>query len=205
MSYFLNHQHVGPPRHAFQNALAPDQFAAVVGTVDKTTEHPIQGSGGDHLQFYLNIGGGSRYQIDVNTLSRDGSEIGVYVANEPLDPPPATTPADQPFGGAPTYGVDREAQLSYAGLGLTDADFAQLSPIRIEASLEAALNQSSFVCAYGLVFDDGGANGKGLHETHFSGRPNQDGAVAVYSQDPASGALKRIWFFFKFSDQSIGG
>jgi hypothetical protein len=56
---------------------------------------------------------------------------------------------------------------------------------------------------YGHLYDDGGPNGKGIHETHYvQGSNNQDGAVAVYHRDD-SGALTRTWFFFKFAEDHI--
>ncbi len=197
MSYFHDHQHTKHPDHPFQPRLSPQRYAAVVGVVQAGDTRPIEGEGGDHLQFYLTVGEGARWQVDVNTQSIDGSEVGVYIADEPLDA--AGGAAGQPFG-APAYGVDNEAQLSYAGLGLKDLDFRQIEAERIEAELEAALSQSSFVSVYGAVFQD--PTGDGVHDVHYTGRSNQDGALAVYVA--GEGAPKRTWFFFKFANQSIG-
>jgi hypothetical protein len=201
-SYFRDHVHTQPPAQAFRSGLAPESYASVTGVVDKTSEHPITGHSGDHLQFYVGIGGGARYQIDVNTQSENGSAIEVYVADEALQPA-AGGAADQPFG-PPAYGVSNDAQLSYAGLGLQDTQFQPVGAARIEARLEQALNQSAFVAAYGMVFNDGGPSGMGAHEIHYTGKPNQDGALAVYIQDPSTGAPKRTWFFFKFDNDRIG-
>ncbi|WP_233858202.1 hypothetical protein [Paraburkholderia sp. HD33-4] len=71
--------------------------------------------------------------------------------------------------------------------------------------LEAALSQSKFVAIYGLVFDDGGPDGKGVHETHFNSTPedkDKDGAVVVYNVD-ANQNPSRTWFFFKFVGDQI--
>jgi len=87
--------------------------------------------------------------------------------------------------------------------GFTPSEFTQISATRIAAQLEAALAESEFVSIYGQVFDDGGANGKGIHETHYTGLPNQDGAIAVYTRDPTTNTPKRTWFFFKFNEDSI--
>lgn len=200
MSFYYNdHDHTTP--HALASAMPTQQFAAVVGTVEKASEHDIVGRNGEHLQFYVDVHVGVRYQTDVNIQSRDAAEILMYVATESLQSQGSNP--NEPFG-PPAYGVFLDAQLSYAGMGLTDDEFQSLSAVRIQALLEAALNQGDFVAVYGQVFDDGGPNGKGVHETHFnSGRANQDGALAIYGKD-SQGNPQRTWFFFKFSDDRIG-
>jgi hypothetical protein len=192
MSHILNdHDHTAP--HDLTSAMPTQHFAAVLGTVEKSTEHEIVGRNGEHLQFYVDVQPGVRYQTDVNIQSRDTSEILMYVAAESLQ-----------TAGLPAFGVFTDAHLSYAGMGLTDGEFQALSAVRIQALLEAALNQGDCVAVYGQVFDDGGPNGKGIHETHYnSGRTNEDGALAVYGKD-AQGNPQRTWFFFKFSDDRIG-
>jgi hypothetical protein len=201
MSYHHDHQHTKDVHAQFRTGRTPESYAAVVGTVDQSSEHPITGRNGDHLQFYLLVGGGSRYQVDVNTQSSDGSEIGVYMAEQDLSP--SGSNPDEPFG-APAYGVFPDAQLSYKAMGLKDADFVPLPYYRIDGQLTAALNGATFATAYGVTFDDGGPDGKGVHDTHFSPKtPNEDGAIAVYSVDQTSGKPTRTWFFFKFQNQKI--
>lgn len=198
MSYYRDHQHTTSARSRYHSGSATQSYGAIVGTVETNTEKPITGQHGDHLQFYVDIGGSARYQVDVNTQSMDGSAIGVYIAVENLTP----DPQNPPFGH-PSYGVEPSAQLSYAGLGLTDADFVPMSYSRIDSQLEAALNASTFVAIYGMMFDDGGADGKGIHETHYTGKPNQDGALAIYAVDATSNHPIRTWFFFKFQEDHI--
>jgi len=202
MSYHHDHTHLTDVRSQFTAGRTPESYAAVVGTVEQDSERPITGRSGDHLQFYLDVGGGARYQVDVNTQSEDGSAIGVYIADQNVNT--SGTNPDEPFG-APAYGVFPNAQLGYQAMGLTDQDFTPLPYSRIEGQLEAALNASHFVSVYGLTFDDGGPDGKGVHETHYNpGRLNQDGALAVYSVDAGTGNPKRTWFFFKFQNDKIG-
>ncbi|MDN0075076.1 hypothetical protein QU481_09235 [Crenobacter sp. SG2303] len=196
--YYHDHNHTNP--HHFHPATAPQSFGAVVGTIETQTEHEIVGRSGEHLQFYVDVHVGVRYQVDVNIRSSDGTPIEVYVGNEDLDPTGSNP--DQPFG-APTYGVFPNATLSYAGLGLTDAMFASVSDTRIQSQLESALNQAEFVAVYGMIFDDGGPNGKGIHETHLHPNANkEDGAIVVYSKDTTN-KIKRTWFFFKFVGDHI--
>ncbi len=110
---------------------------------------------------------------------------------------------DEPFG-APAYGVFPNAQLSYGAMGLTDGDFEQVTYFRIDGQLNAALNACEFVVVYGMTFDDGGPDGKGVHEIHFNaGKTNEDGAILIYSIDPTTNKPKRTWFFFKFGDDRL--
>jgi hypothetical protein len=200
MSYYHDHDHTTESRHQFRTGVTPKRYGAVVGTIDTNTEKPIQGRSGDHLQFYVEVGNNTRYQVDVNTQSEDGTAIQLYVAVQDL--PSAGSNADEPFG-APAYGVFPDAKLSYEAIGLTDEDFIAVPDFRLDSKLEAALNQAEFVSVYGQTFDDGGPTGKGIHETHFTGKPNQDGAIAVYQIDSATNAPKRTWFYFKFQNDKI--
>lgn len=198
MSYFTEHTYL--ERRDLTPAATPERYAAVVGTVVTPTEHEIVGRNGEHLQFYVDIGDGVRYQADVNIQSSDGQPIEMYVGAENLDP--TGVMPDEPFG-SPQYGVFFDAALSYSGIGLADAMFTPVSSVRIQQQLEAAFAQSTFVAIYGLVFDDGGPAGKGIHETHLNAaRSNQDGALAVYGKD-ASGNAQRKWFFFKFAEDHM--
>ncbi len=200
MSYHHDHNHTTDVRAQFRAGRYPESYAALVGTIEQGSEKAITGRSGDHIQFYLSVGGGARYQVDVNTQSTDGTAINVYIADQSVNP--SGTNPDEPFG-APAYGLFPAAALSYPKIGLTNKDFSPLSYYRIEGQLTSALQASSFVTVYGLTFDDGGTDGKGVHETHFTGRPDQDGALVIYSIDPASGAPVRTWFFFKFANQNI--
>lgn len=184
------HQHVSPK--PLRQGGSPERFGAVVGKIEVSTERPIQGRNGDHLQFYLNVGGSSAYQVDVNTQSRDGSQIGLYIAQEDFD-----VPEDLQLG------ADSQAALSYAGIGLTDSNFVGTDYTRIENQLRADLARAQLIVAYGQTFQDPGPNGSGIHETHFTGRPNQDGALALYVANAPGGQARRVWYFFKFETDSI--
>lgn len=202
MSYHHDHTHTANVRSRLRSGRSPESYAAVVGTIAQSSERPITGRGGDHLQFYVDVGGGARYQVDVNTQSEDGSAIGVYIANQDIDP--VGTNPDEPFG-APAYGAFPNAQLSYQAMGLNDGDFAPLPYYRIDGQLRAALNAAHFVSIYGMTFDDGGADGKGIHDTHFNrGKTNEDGAILIYLVDSTTGKPKRTWFFFKFQNDRLG-
>jgi hypothetical protein len=196
MSHHRDHHHTTNVRSTFHEGKSPESFAAVAGTVEKNSERPITGHSGDHLQFYVDVGGGAKYQVDVNTRSKDGSDIEVYIADEGNNP-------NDPFS-AQDPGVFTDAQVSYKAMGLTDSDFAPITYFRMDGQLSAALNAAEFVVVYGMTFDDGGPNGKGVHEVHYNGGSNHDGAVLVYSTDAGTSQPKRTWFFFKFNDENIG-
>ncbi len=199
MSYYTNHTHTQARAGSYQRGGSSQEYGAIVGTVVQDTEHPITGRSGDHLQFLVELDDGVHYQVDINTQSSTGTEIEVYIANESLS---STGSPTQPFG-APEYGVISNAQLSYLGLGLRDYEFEAQPYYRVDSQLDAALQASTFVAVYGQLFDDGGEDGKGIHETHYTGTPNQDGAIAIYSKDD-DGALTRTWYFFKFQEDRIG-
>jgi hypothetical protein len=201
VSYYQDHSHIEEARTKYRSGSSPQHFGSVVGTIEQNTEQPITGHSGDHLQFDVQIGNDTQYQVDVNTQSETGTAIELYVAVQDLES--VGSNPDEPFG-PPAYGVFPNAQLSYEALGLRDEDFAPVESVRLDNQLEAALNQAEFVSVYGQIFDDGGPNGKGIHDTHYTGKPNQDGAIAVYSVDSASGNPKRTWFYFKFQENQIG-
>jgi len=200
MSYYHQHNHTQNIRQQLHSGQSVQQFGSVVGTIEKNSEKPITGRNGDHLQFYVQIGNNLAYQVDVNTQSKDGSEIEIYIAEQPLN---ATGPNPMEPLGTPAYGAFPQAKLSYADLGLSDQDFDPLAYNRIDSQLSADLSASEFVAIYGSMFDDGGPNGKGIHETHYTGKPNCDGAIAIYSLDAASHQPKRSWYFFKFKEDTI--
>lgn len=191
------HDNVHLQCKTLQPVAARTTYGTVVGTVETSTEHPITGRSGSHLQFAVNVGSAA-YQVDTNVQSEDGSEVGVYISDEALEP--ATT--NPPFGPE-AYGFFPNASLSYKGMGLTDAEFQPATAVRLESQLEAALNASAFVKVYGFGFDDGGPNGKGIHENHFNPQdPGQDGGIAVYMVVNGNPVCR--WFFFKFDTDHIG-
>jgi len=200
MSYYHDHDHTSNISSRLRDGNSPLTYAAVVGTVEQSTEKPITGRSGNHLQFYIDIGNGVRYQVDVNTQSSNGSEIGVYIADETLEA--SSDNPDEPFG-PPAYGRFPNSKLSYSALGLNNDNFAPLPYFRIDGQLSSALNSAVFVSVYGMTFDDGGFDGKGIHDTHYNrGQTNRDGGLVVYWLD--SGKPKRSWYFFKFQEDSLG-
>lgn len=200
MSYFHERRHISRDGRNFRNNYKPSIYGMISGTVEISSEHPITGHSGEHLRFYVDIQSDLRYQVDINTQSNDGSRVEFYSANENLKDLSSTS--GNSFGN-PAYGIFDDAQLSYAGLGLKDSDFTPVDDIRITNQLEQTLNKSSFVQIYGFMFDDGGDNGKGIHETHYNyGKTNQDGAIAIYYLD-SNNNPNRTWFFFKFQGDSI--
>jgi hypothetical protein len=204
MAFHFTHKHTHDVRAAFKPAMAPERYAAVVGKPIKGEDRPITGPSGDHLQFHVDAGSGGRFQVDVNTQSRNGSAVQVYAAVEQATPEGAD-PADP--SALPTFGVFTDAELSYRAMGLTQGDFAPMNYYRIDAMLNAALSQADAVSVYGVTFDDGGPNGKGIHDIHMdtSAGRSQDGALVVYAADADGRVGQRTWYFFKFDNEPLPG
>jgi hypothetical protein len=197
MATFEDHEHLSPI--TFAASAATQGYAEIVGTVEPGTTKPIVGRNGQHLQFEVDVKPGIRYQVDVNVQSRDGSEVEVFTGDEQL----VVQSGGTPFGD-PQYGVYKNAKLSYNKIGLTENQFVAMPDTRIEALLETALSQAVFVAVYGSAFDDGGANGKGIHDIHLNpGHPDQDGAITVYLKGTSGSTPTRRWFFFKFRNDRI--
>ena len=197
MSYFLDIVQIQPID--LKKKSNPVKYAAVVGTVEPTTVKQISGQNGLHLQFEIKVNDTIQYQADLNVQSSDGSEVMVDSGDETL-----TVQAGSTSFGDPAYGVYTNAQLSYPKVGLTEGDFTGTPASRIENQLKTAFAGSTFVAVFGQTFDDGGPNGKGIHDIHFyPGLANQDGALAVYTAGANGAAPTRTWFFFKFNDQTI--
>lgn len=166
-------------------------YGVVVGHVVRSSEHSITGRSGDHLQFNLDIGNNQFYQVSINVRSRHGTNIEVFIADEDHEPQ-----------NPPNYGHFKDAKLSYTGLGLTDDHFHQISEKWITSKLEAELNSTDYVEIYGTTYRDGRLNG--IHNIHYTGLPDQDGAIALYGSLPDdSSRSARTWVFLKFSEQTI--
>jgi hypothetical protein len=204
MAFHFTHKHTQDVRGDFRPATSPGRYAAVVGKPITGDDKPITGPSGDHLQFFVDAGEAGRFQVDVNTQSRTGSPVQVYAAVEPATPAGAD-PGD--LSALPTSGLFADAELSYAAMGLTQGDFAPMNYYRIDSLLNAALSGADAVSVYGVTFDDGGPNGKGVHDIHMdpSAARNQDGALVVYAADADGKISQRTWYFFKFDDQQLPG
>lgn len=175
-------------RHFHGHHPISSSFSVVCGRVLHASEQTVSGRNGDHLQFFLDIGGEKRYQVDINVRSKYGTNIEVYFADEELP-----GPFEFQYGEFP-------AEVSYYKLGLKDEQFSQVGERWITNKLEAELNNAKFVEIFGTTFANGRLNG--VHDVHYTGIPHRDGAIAIYPKRPEDGYM-RTWVFFKFAEQVI--
>jgi uncharacterized protein YukJ len=104
--------------------------------------------------------------------------------------------------------VTTDASLSYAAIGLKQADFKPIQNGKLRMLVHDAAREADLVAAYGMTFSDGG----GMHDihynngeppgSHFHNDPNHDGALVFYFLTQ-SGQPHRRWFFIKFDTQSL--
>ena len=130
-------------RHFHGHHPISSSFSVVCGRVLHASEQTVSGRNGDHLQFFLDIGGEKRYQIDINVRSKYGTNIEVYFADEELP-----GPFEFQYGEFP-------AEVSYYKLGLKDEQFSQVGERWITNKLEAELNNAKFVEIFGTTFANG--------------------------------------------------
>ena len=74
--------------------------------------------------------------------------------------------------------------------------------------MNAALSEADALSVYGVTFDDGEANGKGVHDIHMdtsTKADNQDGALVVYAADADGKVSQRTRYFLKFDNQDLPG
>lgn len=181
----MSHHHT-QPKH-FSHPGGQSQFVALVGKPDSESE--IHGRSGEHYKIIVDGGDSGTHEVDVNIQSSDGSDIMVYIGHE------------DGVDGDPE-GLDTEARLSYAQIGLTDAAFNPISDTRLESLLQTDIDEAAYLAVYGTTYSDGGPAGVHLVHRNESGDA-RDGAVAFfYSADGGKYTVR--WYFFKFNNQSVG-
>lgn len=196
-----DHSHVVPLRRRSLSGRIPgNQFGALVGSFDHATLSPHDGTRPDdnHVYLWLSVATGEyagRYEAAVNIHSTDGSDLQFAETEENV--PAADLPS---IGFAP-------AKLSYAALGLAQADFRQQTEEELHVALLNLAQNAERIAVYGHTY----GGGDGLHDVHMnsgeppsSGHPNpsnQDGALIFYRKD-GDGAIAH-WLFLKFASQSL--
>src|SRR6185436_13490325 len=144
------HRRLKPPPTHVRGALPANQFGGLVGTIDHLTLTPHDPQGRDnnpdnnHVYIWLDIPAGKyagQYECAFNTESNQkGSTTQYHVYEEQLDP------AD-----LPTVGF-WDAEVSYAGLGLTQADFQDIQNGQLRSAVSSWAQDCTLACAYGLVY-----------------------------------------------------
>src|SRR5262249_15450327 len=143
-------------------------------------------------------GHAGRYRLAFNTESTQGhTPVQYYVHDEPVT-----------MAEVPAEGFETDASLSYAELGLHQANFRPIANGRLPTIVHDSAQDSDLITAYGFTFNDGG----GIHDlhynngepagSHFPNHPNKDGALSFYYLN-RFGATTRRWIFIKFQTQRL--
>jgi len=199
---------LAPTSHLFiharrtQGGLPPSQFGELVGAFDHATLVPEGRTRPDDNHVYLWIRvpagpGAGVFECAFNIHSTDQSDVLFTDWQEDLTGKGVPAP-----GFTPTT-------LSYAHLGLKDADFKPAQ----QGDLQTLVTQYAHTCdqmaAYGTTYSDG----TGLHDIHLnagespgSAHPNrtgQDGALVFYFTPPAPAPPTAHWVFIRFGTQHL--
>lgn len=181
-------------------SLPPSQFGELVGTFDHAALVAEGNTRPDdnHVYLWIRVAGGAfagLYECAFNIHSTDQSNV--QFTDWPEDLTGKTLP---PVGWT-------QPSLSYAALGLKDADFAPVQQGDLQTLVTHYAETCILLAAYGAAYSEG----TGLHDIHLnSGEPpgsahadrtGQDGALVFYFS--ADGVLSAHWIFVKFDTQSL--
>ena len=180
-------------------ALPPTQFGELVGTFDHATLVPEGGTRPDdnHIYLWVRVPDGpysGLYECAFNIHSTDQTNVSF-----------TDWPEDRTGKTPPPAGWMQPA-LSYADLGLKDADFAPVQQGDLQTLVTHYAETCISMAAYGTTYPEG----TGLHNIHLNSgeqagsthanRTGQDGALVFYFGGMAPSAH---WIFVKFSTQSL--
>ncbi len=172
-------------------------FLGLVGTFDHVTTVPYTGTKPDdnHVYLWVRVPSGpfaGRYEAAVNVHSDQASDAGrklLYATRETVVEPNAW----------PDFGATSTAAVSFAGLGLKDADFTTVQ----EGTLRSLVLQYASTCTRLAVYGIEYKEHTGLHDVHLNpGLKDSDGALAFYFDAEHGGPAAR-WLFLKFQGQSV--
>jgi uncharacterized protein DUF2278 len=171
------------------------RYGALVGVLDG----PLSDADDNHVFIFVRIPDGQfagRYKLAFNVESDDRHTRTQFALRD------EAISADE----VPPEEFDDTARLSYAGLGLHQADFKPINNGNLRTIVHSTLAASFLVSAYGFTFPGG------MHEIHMNSgerpgdhhpdRPNRDGALACYYRT-GGGDVVRRWVFIKFDSQDL--
>jgi hypothetical protein len=194
----MSHHHTRPlnKERPSGGPLPHDVYGAIVGTIDG----PLGDQDDNHVYIPLRIHTGplaGLYRLAFNTESTDRSSDQFAIYDEPIE-----------MADVPSEGFTQDASLSYAGIGLHQADFSPITNGKLRTLTHDSAQDADLMGAYGFTFSDGG----GLHDIHFNNgeppgskfknQPNKDGALVFYTLN-RSGQTTRRWIFIKFQEQNL--
>ncbi len=183
-------------------ALPPTQFGELVGTFDHAALVPEGATRPDdnHVYLWVRVAGGQYaglYECAFNIHSTDRTNV-------------LFTDWQEDLAGKmlPAAGFTQPA-LSYAALGLKDADFAPVQQGDLQTLVTHYAETCTLMAAYGTTYSEG----TGLHDIHLNAgeppgsshadRTEQDGALVFYFSGMGGAAHTAHWIFVKFSTQSL--
>jgi len=182
-------------------SLPPGQFGELVGTFDHATLVPEGRTRPDdnHVYLWIKVEDdpfAGLYECAFNIHSTDQSNV--LFTDWPEDMTGKTLP---PAGFT-------QPSLSYAALGLKDADFAPVQQGDLQTLVTHYAETCTLMAAYGTTYSEG----TGLHDIHLNAgeqpgsghanRTGQDGALVFYSGTD-NAALSAHWIFVKFGTQNL--
>ncbi len=183
-------------------ALPPTQFGELVGTFDHATLVPEGATRPDdnHVYLWVRVPDGpfaGLYECAFNIHSTDQTNV-------------SFTDWPEDFTGKPLPAAGfAQPSLSYAALGLKDADFAPVQQGDLQTLVTHYAETCTLMAAYGTTYSEG----TGLHDIHLNAgeqpgsshanRTGQDGALVFYFGGTGGAAPSAHWIFIKFSTQSL--
>ncbi len=188
--------------------LTPNVFGELVGVFDHATTTPEGKNRPDnnHVYLWIRVASGpfaGAFECAVNIHSTDGSLVQYSDMLEDRTGKPV------PGGGF------TKTPLSYAALGVTQANFKSIQDGDLHTLLTGYAQTCDHMAAFGHTYSDG----TGLHDVHQnsgepggSGHPDQtgqDGALVFYFNSAAQGNTQGSpkpyarWVLVKFATQSL--
>ncbi len=185
-----------------QAGLPPNQFGALSGPFDHVTLVPEGKTRPDnnHVYLWIRVPSGpvaGVFECAFNIHSTDQSNVLFTAWEEDLTGKAVPSPG---FTATP---------LSYAQLGLKDADFKPVAQGDLQTLVTGYAQTCHGMTAYGTTYSDG----TGLHDIHLNsgeppgnGHPNQvghDGALVFYFTPAAPAPPVARWIFVRFDTQHL--
>ena len=188
--------------HRASGSLPPGRFGELIGTFDHATLVPEGSTRPDdnHVYLWVRVADGpfaGAYECAFNIHSTDQTNV-LFT----------DWPEDLTGKSLPSAGFTQPA-LSYAALGLKDADFAPVQQGDLQTTVTHYAETCTLMAAYGTTYSEG----TGLHDIHLNAgelpgsahanRVGQDGALVFYFSGSAGAAPSAHWIFVKFDTQHL--
>ena len=179
--------------------LPKNMFIGVTALFDHTTLVPYRDSKPDdnHIYVWIRIptgGAAGRYEAAVNVHSdprhipdKSRRDLMYVIHEEKVEP-----------NEWPDVGVAKDAKVSFEGLGLKDSDFTTVQAGELRQIVTSYTERCQRMTIFGMSYSEG----TGLHDVHFNGGKNKDGALCFYFDSAHGGPMAR-WIFLKFQNDEL--